>query len=200
MDYQAKLSVPFGVLGIRCAGDALTGIDFLPAGEKPQRATSELAKTVCEQLLGYIEDPDARFTVPLKPGGTPHQQKVWQAMCDIPRGETRSYGELAAALQSGAQAVGQACGSNPIPIIIPCHRVVGRSGLGGFMRHANGSPLDIKRWLLAHEAVTPSPLQGEGWVTNDLAVVVGQPNQMASSSIRGGRSLKANATIPQRAK
>ena len=151
MDYQAKLDVPFGVLGICCTGDVLTGIVFLPASEKPQRATSAFAKTVCEQLLSYIEDPDAQFTVPLKPGGTPHQKKVWQAMCDIPRGETRSYGELAAALQSGAQAVGQACGANPIPIIIPCHRVVGRSGLGGFMRHASGASLDIKRWLLAHE-------------------------------------------------
>lgn len=72
-------------------------------------------------------------------------------MLAIPRGQTRSYGELAAQLKSGAQAVGQACGANPIPVIIPCHRVVGKSGLGGFMRHANGAPLDIKRWLLAHE-------------------------------------------------
>ena len=151
MDYQAKLAVPFGVLGIRCSGDALTGIDFLPATEKPQRATSALAASVCEQLLCYLIDPDAKFTVPLKPGGTPHQQKVWQAMCNIPRGNTRSYGELAAELKSGAQAVGQACGANPIPIIIPCHRVVGKIGLGGFMRHASGESLDIKRWLLKHE-------------------------------------------------
>ena len=151
MGYQAKLTVPFGVLGIHCSEDALTGIDFLPAAEKAQRATSAFAKTVCEQLLHYVDNPDFQFTVPLKPAGTPHQQKVWQAMLRIPRGETRSYGELAAELKSGAQAVGQACGANPIPVIIPCHRVVGKSGLGGFMRHASGSPLDIKRWLLAHE-------------------------------------------------
>ena len=151
MDYQAKLAVPFGVLGIRCAEDALTGIDFLPAREKPQRATSAFAKTVCEQLLHYLEYPDVQFSVLLRPGGTQHQQKVWQAMLNITRGETRSYGELAAELKSGAQAVGQACGANPIPIIIPCHRVVGKSGLGGFMGHASGASLDIKRWLLAHE-------------------------------------------------
>jgi methylated-DNA-[protein]-cysteine S-methyltransferase len=162
MDYQAKLPVPFGVLGIRCAGDALTGIDFLPATAKPLRATSAIAKTVCEQLLRYFEDTDVQFTVPLKPGGTPHQQKVWRAMLSIPRGETRSYGELAAELKSGAQAVGQACGANPIPIIIPCHRVVSKSGLGGFMGHASGNSLDIKRWLLAHEdtALAPSPYGG----------------------------------------
>jgi methylated-DNA-[protein]-cysteine S-methyltransferase len=106
---------------------------------------------VCEQLLNYLENPDMKFAVPLKPGGTSYQQRVWQAMLNIPRGETRSYGELAAALRSCAQAVGQACGANPIPIIIPCHRVVSKSGLGGFMRHASGVSLDIKRWLLAHE-------------------------------------------------
>jgi len=151
MDYQAKLAAPFGVLGIRCDDRALLGIDILFAAEKPQRAASDFAKTVCEQLLRYFDNPEFRFSVPLKPDGTSHQQKVWQAMRDIPRGETRSYGELAAALKSGAQAVGQACGANPIPIIIPCHRVVGKSGLGGFMRHASGASLDIKRWLLAHE-------------------------------------------------
>jgi len=151
MDYQAKLAVPFGVLGIRCDDRALLGIDFLPATEKPQRATSAFAAIVCEQLLRYFGNPDMKFTVPFKAGGTPHQQKVWQAMLAIPRGETRSYGELAAELKSAAQAVGQACGANPIPIIIPCHRVVSKSGLGGFMRHASGVSLDIKRWLLAHE-------------------------------------------------
>ncbi|KXS31028.1 MAG: Methylated-DNA/protein-cysteine methyltransferase [Candidatus Gallionella acididurans] len=151
MDYQAKLPVPFGVLGIRCDDTALLRIDFLPATEKPRRANGALSVAACEQLLRYFESPDMQFTVPIKPGGTPHQQKVWQAMCSIPRGETRSYGELAAELKSGAQAVGQACGANPIPVIIPCHRVVGRSGLGGFMGHASGAPLDIKRWLLAHE-------------------------------------------------
>ena len=180
MDYQAKLPVPFGVLGIRCDERALLGIDFLPASENQQRASSALAKTVCEQLLRYFECPEVQFSLPLNTSGTPHQQKVWQAMSAIPCGQTRSYGELAAELHSSAQAVGQACGANPIPIIVPCHRVVGRSGLGGFMRHASGTSLDIKRWLLAHEAATPSPLQGEGW--------------------GGGRSLKANATIPQRAK
>ena len=153
MDYQAKLSVPFGVLGIRCTGNALVGIDFLPTSERPQHATSALAETVCEQLLRYLKNPDAQFSVPLELNGTPHQRKVWQAMLDIPRGQTRSYGELAVELKSCAQAVGQACGANPIPIIIPCHRVVGKAGLGGFAHHRSGAHLDIKRWLLAHEGV-----------------------------------------------
>lgn len=165
MDYQAKLEVPFGVLGIRCNENELMSIDFFSATEKLQRATNDLAKTVCEQLLRYFENPDAQFTVPLQLNGTHHQKRVWQAMCDIPRGETRSYGELAADLRSAAQAVGQACGANPIPIIFPCHRVVSKSGLGGFMRHAKGTPIDIKRWLLTHEQAIHSPLvhpQGVG--------------------------------------
>ena len=163
MDYQAKLTVPFGVLGIRCDERALLGIDFLSATEKSQRTTNALAQTVCEQLLAYFANSDAKFSVPLKPNGTAHQQKVWRAMCDIPRGKTRSYGEVASELKSAAQAVGQACGANPIPIIIPCHRIVGKSGLGGFIHQASGNALDIKRWLLAHERATPSPLMGEGW-------------------------------------
>ena len=153
MNYQAKLSVPFGVLGIRCTDDALTGIDFLPAYEKLRRANNGFAATVCEQLLRYIENSGTQFTVPLQLNGTPHQQKVWQAICGIPCGQTRSYGELSIKLKSAAQAVGQACGANPIPIIIPCHRVVGKAGLGGFMRHGSGESLDIKRWLLTHEGV-----------------------------------------------
>lgn len=153
MDYQAKLSTPFGVLGIRCSEDMLTGIDFLPATEPSQHPANALAERVCEQLQHYLENPDAAFSVPLDLHGTPHQRKVWQAMLDIPRGQTRSYGELAAELKSCAQAVGQACGANPIPVIIPCHRIVGKAGLGGFFGHTSGAPLDIKRWLLAHEGV-----------------------------------------------
>jgi len=151
MDYQAKLALPFGMLGIRCTEKMLTGIDFLPLAEKMLKPNNALSSLVCEQLLRYIEDPDMQFTVPHELGGTAHQQKVWQALCRIPRGETRSYGELAAELKSAAQAVGQACGANLIPIIVPCHRVVGKAGLGGFMRHGGGYPLEIKRWLLAHE-------------------------------------------------
>lgn len=151
MDYQAKLSAPFGMLGIRCDDDTLFGIDFLPAGESPQRASCAFAEQVCRQLQDYFEKPDAKFSIPLAYVATAHRQKVWQAMLAIPRGQTRSYGELAAQLHSGAQAVGQACGANPIPIVIPCHRVVGKGNLGGFMKHGDGEPLSIKRWLLEHE-------------------------------------------------
>ncbi len=156
MDYQAKLKVSFGVLGIRCTDDALTGIEFLAPGTKSQLPRDAFAQRVCEQLSAYFTDANFRFDFPLKPGGTAHQNKVWQAMRTIPRGQVQTYGELAAQLGSGPRAVGQACGNNPIPVVIPCHRVVGKSGIGGFMHHSGGYALDIKRWLLAHEGYAPS--------------------------------------------
>lgn len=154
MDYQAKLSAPFGILGIRCEDDALTGIDFLPLTHSAERASCPFSQTVCEQLARYFDKPDAQFSLALKYPATAYRQRVWQAISAIPCGQTRSYGELARQLNSGAQAVGQACGANPIPIIIPCHRVVGRAGLGGFMNSTGATTLDIKRWLLAHEGIT----------------------------------------------
>ena len=139
------------MLGIRCSESALLGIDFLSLSVAPQQAESVMANLVCAQLHDYLNDPDVLFDVPLALCGTAHQQKVWRALLAIPRGVTRHYGELATELHSAAQAVGQACGANPLPIVIPCHRVVGKTGLGGFMRHADGDALDIKRWLLSHE-------------------------------------------------
>ena len=159
--YRAKLAAPFGVLGIRCTAEALTGIDFLPPDTPPQPPSDVFSRKVCEQLTAYFRDPDFRFNLPLQINGTTHQSKVWQAMCAIPRGHTRQYGELAKELGSSARAVGQACGANPIPIVVPCHRVVGKAGLGGFANHSEGLTLEIKRWLLAHEAITSYPLPWE---------------------------------------
>ncbi|HUX89286.1 MAG TPA: methylated-DNA--[protein]-cysteine S-methyltransferase [Gallionellaceae bacterium] len=151
-NYQAILSAPFGVLGICCDDEALTGIDFLPPDFLPQAPASPFAQTVCKQLAAYFANPDFSFSLPLKPNGTAHQHKVWQAMLAIPRGQTRQYGELAWELTSSPRAIGQACGANPIPIVIPCHRVVSKAGLGGFAHHRAGYELGIKRWLLSHEA------------------------------------------------
>ncbi len=151
MDYQARLAAPFGMLGIHCTDEALTGIEFLVPDDQTQAPCNAFAEKVCEQLTAYFTDPDFHFDLLLKLNGTAHQTKVWQAMCAIPRGQTRYYGELAAVVYSSPRAVGQACGNNPIPIVIPCHRVVSKYCMGGFMHHSGGVVLDIKRWLLAHE-------------------------------------------------
>ena len=153
MDYQAKLKTPFGVLGIRCMDAALTGIDFLAPGAAQQSPRNALTRKVCEQLSAYFADADFRFELPLSPGGTAHQNKVWRQMCAISRGQVKTYSDLASKIHSSPRAVGQACGSNPIPVVIPCHRVVSKAGLGGFMHSSGGYALDIKQWLLAHEGV-----------------------------------------------
>ena len=154
--YQARLPAPFAVLGIMTDGTALTGLDFLPLGTPALEPQDAVSRQVCRQLQAYFADPLFRFDLPLALHGTVFQSKVWLALRQIPSGSTQTYGELAKRLHSAPRAVGQACGANPIPVIIPCHRVLARDGLGGFMNSAGGDPLAIKRWLLEHEHRQPA--------------------------------------------
>jgi methylated-DNA-[protein]-cysteine S-methyltransferase len=152
--FHAILAAPFGGLGVRIEDECLTGLDFLPPGIAPLASTSALIRQIADQLDAYYTDPGYSFTLPLAPHGTPFRRQVWQALEKIPAGETRTYGEVARQLNSGPRAVGQAVGDNPIPIIIPCHRVIAANGgLGGFMHSRTGYSQDIKRWLLRHEHV-----------------------------------------------
>lgn len=150
-DYQAIVAAPFGALGVRVADGVLTGIDFLPATTCPIAPMDAATQAICAQLTEYLQDPRRRFDFPLFPAGTPFQQRVWRAMQAIPAGETLTYAELAQRVVSGPRAVANACGANPIPVVIPCHRVVAKDGLGGFMCGREAGSLSIKQWLLAHE-------------------------------------------------
>lgn len=151
-DHSARLRTPFAVLGIRTADDAVTGIEYLPQGTRALAAANAIAERAAREIERYLADPGYRFTVPLAPAGTPFQRRVWEAIAAIPRGESRTYGELARQLHTAPRAIGGACAANPIALVIPCHRVVGSQGsLGGFMHAADGDPLAIKRWLLVHE-------------------------------------------------
>jgi methylated-DNA-[protein]-cysteine S-methyltransferase len=150
-DYQAVVAAPVFCLGIRCNDDEITGIDFLePRAElAPNRP---LAMEAVRQLRAWLTDGSFAFSLPIAPSGTPFQRKVWAGIAAIPPGRTRQYGELARAIGSSPRAVGNACGANPYPVIVPCHRVVAAAGgLGGFARQRGGFLLDVKRWLLAHE-------------------------------------------------
>lgn len=163
--YDAVLASPLCRLGARFNGEALTRLDFLP-GNVPATAHLDIrARRLARELDAYWSDPAHRFDLLFVPAGTPFQLGVWHALLDIPAGHPRTYGALAMQLGSAPRAVGQACGNNPIPIIIPCHRVVASNGLGGFMHAAAGTPLDLKRWLLQHEqglaADADFPLAGE---------------------------------------
>lgn len=149
--FDGVVATPFGALAVRLAGEQIGEIAFLPAGTPPMAAKSRLAVHACAQLERYLSDPDTRFDVPLAPAGTAFQRKVWWAIAAIPRGKVRTYGDLARELGSAPRAVGQACGANPYPIVVPCHRVVAAGALGGFAHARGGWLADIKRWLLAHE-------------------------------------------------
>lgn len=150
-EFQARMAAPFGIVGIRTEGDALAEIAYLPRffGEAPP--LDRLAARACRQIERYLEDPHYRFDLPLKRVGTPFQCRVWEAISAIPAGRTRGYGDIAKELRSAPRAVGRACGANYFPLVIPCHRVVARGGLGGFANGEEDYFLSIKRWLLEHE-------------------------------------------------
>jgi len=152
--YQAKYPAPFAVLGVRTAGNLLINIDYLPRGVATLSPLNPLAEKVCRQIERYLDDPGFRFDLPFGFNGTEFQCKVWRAICKIPTGGTLTYLDIARKLATAPRPVGGACGANRIPIVIPCHRVVGRNGLGGFMNASGGFPLDVKRWLLRHEGVS----------------------------------------------
>lgn len=153
--YQAVVCVSNAksgfALGLRCNADEILAIEFLT----PRAALAPktlLAKEAVRQLTAYLKDPAFQFGLPLAPAGTPFQRRVWAGIAAIPSGETRSYGEVALSIGSAPRAVGGACGANPYPVVVPCHRVVASGGgIGGFGHERAGFSLEVKRWLLAHE-------------------------------------------------
>ena len=139
--------VPLGPVTVRERGGAICAIDFAAGFE--QRPTPLLHAAAAE-LAEYFAGDRTTFDLPLVAPASPFQRRMRDAMMAIPYGETRSYGELAALLGSNPRAVGQACGGNPIPIVVPCHRVLAAGGrIGGY---SAGEGLATKRWLLGHES------------------------------------------------
>ena len=150
--YNAVIDLPFGRIAVCADSDGLSLI--LPVTRRVglKKADNVVARETCRQLRAYISNPGFRFSVPLTHNGTPFQNRVWRALRRIPDDNTVSYGELAEKLQTSARAVGNACRRNPLPIVVPCHRVVARNGVGGYMGKRNGAALQMKQWLLRHEA------------------------------------------------
>ena len=142
------IDTPLGKLGIMMQDGSVTSVDFLP-----DTAFTVNESFITPQLNAYFSDPTHVFTVPTRPAGTPFQQRVWKALCDIPAGTTLTYGALAKKLNSSPRAVGQACRRNPIPIIVPCHRVTGAKDLGGYAGETKGKLFGIKKWLLDFETI-----------------------------------------------
>lgn len=158
----ALIEAPFGVIVVENTGQLFSittvdGIEKIHINQSNNhQEENTLLKNLCAEIQAYLTDKTSVFTAidPKKAQmGTAFQQRVWQAIREIPFGKTSTYSEIANKIGSGPRAVANACGANQLPILVPCHRVVAKNGLGGFMQGADGG-LAIKKWLLKHEGVT----------------------------------------------
>ena len=144
---QISMHAPIGDLTISAEDNIIVSLDW---GWAQEQNTNTLLQDAKSQLNDYFDGLRKNFDLPLEPPGTNFQQRVWSMMEQIPHGKTITYGEIAKALGSSARAVGMACGANPIPVIIPCHRVVAANDIGGY---SGDGGVKTKRTLLHLERV-----------------------------------------------
>lgn len=148
--YTAVIRAPFGRLGI-LATTTIVKIKFLDSDAPLKPTKNPIVQQLAHELNLYFKNPNFRFTTHYQAHGTAFQQRVWNALVQLPSGKTITYGELAKQLKTGARAIGNACRANPVPFLIPCHRVLSKWGLGGFSGDQTGKKIAIKQWLLTHE-------------------------------------------------
>jgi methylated-DNA-[protein]-cysteine S-methyltransferase len=154
--FSAIVEAPFGAIGVRTASGAVIELVYLPATFHEKEPSDPVSEETVRQIETYLKEPDFRFELPLAAAGTAFQQRVWKVISSIPRGDVLTYGDVAKLIRSAPRAVGQACGANWFPLVIPCHRVTAAGGLGGFSHHDDetGFHLGVKRWLLKHEGAS----------------------------------------------
>jgi len=144
---QLSLHTPLGEVTISEDGGAIVALDW---GRGRDQEATPLLRDACDQLQDYFDGKRMSFNLPLAPEGSDFQKRVWAALCAIPPGETRSYADIARTIGSAPRAVGGANGANPLPLFIPCHRVIAADGsLGGY---SGGDGPATKRYLLDHES------------------------------------------------
>lgn len=153
---QLSLMTPLGDITLSEEDGAIVALDW---GRGHDQTPTPLLREARDQLHDYFDGRRLTFQLPLAPHGTPYQRRVWAALARIPAGQTRSYADIAREIASAPRAVGQANGRNPIPILIPCHRVVAADGTLGGYSGLDGP--DTKRFLLDHEARALSQHQPE---------------------------------------
>jgi methylated-DNA-[protein]-cysteine S-methyltransferase len=152
---QLSFHTPLGALTLSQDGDAIVALDW---GWGRDQTQTTLLLRARDQMQAYFDGMLTAFDVPLMPAGTPYRQRVWKALCRIPYGATRSYLQIAGQAGGSPRSVGGANGANPIPIIIPCHRVVATTGIGGY---SGGEGLATKRYLLMLEQRQHPPVTQE---------------------------------------
>lgn len=152
--YCAVVESPIGNLGLKTKENYLVSLHFLSKEVKKVSPSSQLAKEAVLQLSYYFNKKKVTFDLPISLFGTSFQLSIWNNLCTIPFGLTKTYSDIATNLATGSRAVGNACRHNPLPIIIPCHRVVAKGHIGGYSGARSGDLLAIKNWLLQHESTT----------------------------------------------
>ncbi len=158
-EWATVMQAPFGKLGVRTSFTEgslfISEVLYISQLEPLISPKNELAQSFCDQAESYFMDPNFQFHLPMLLRGTVFQRKVWDLIDSIPVGQVKTYGHVAQELGSGPRAVGGACGANPYPLIVPCHRVVAQSGIGGFAQEdEQGYHRNIKTWLLKHEGIS----------------------------------------------
>lgn len=139
-------------MGVIIENNRVAKLDYLPSGATLIHPQSLVARQVATEIRQYFCDPQFKFNLEILLQGTVLQKKIWHELQKIPVGTTKTYGELARKLGTGPRVVGNACGRNPVPIIIPCHRVVAASSLGGYCGGKDSERfMEIKKLLLKHE-------------------------------------------------
>lgn len=152
LQFDAVIAAPFGAVGILMFGEQVS-IELLAEKHAPKPAENTIVQSIVAQIETYFSNAKHGFKWTVNQRGTPFQQRVWQAISEIPCGQVLTYGDIAAQIGSGSRAVANACGANNLPLIVPCHRVVAQNGIGGFMQ-GNVDGLKVKQWLLKHEGLT----------------------------------------------
>lgn len=157
MIIRTTLPSPVGTIVVDCDDRHVIGITIARTDislRDPSPPTRVAAMAV-EQLRAYFDGSLAAFDLPLRPLASARGEALRQAICAIPFGQTMSYGAVARTIDSGPRAIGQACRRNPMPIIVPCHRVLGTGGIGYY---SGGAGVETKLWLLRHEGAAPASL------------------------------------------
>jgi methylated-DNA-[protein]-cysteine S-methyltransferase len=154
---ETRYATPFAVLAIVTDGAVVTGVRYLPRQTAAKVPHDRAAERACREIERYLDDPEHVFQLPYRLEGTAFQRRVWREIEKLFPIKTITYGDLARRIGSAARAVGGACGTNPVPLFVPCHRVLAAGGLlGGFMGGKDDFPLSVKRWLLRHEGLLDS--------------------------------------------
>jgi len=150
--YDVTVEFPKFKVGVATRDGVVTSLKYLHSSLPSIAAKNPLAEKAARQLEAYRRDANAAFDLPVVIEGTELHKAVWKAMRAIPLGKTRTYGDLARELGADPRDIGQCCGDNRLPLVIPCHRIVAADGIGGFAHATSGYLVEAKRWLLMHEA------------------------------------------------